>query len=326
MSNENKRIIFMGTPSFAQTVLDALIEAKYTIVLVVSQPNKPVGRKKEFKDTPTVELAKKHNIPVFQPEKLKEGIEEIASYMPDLIITAAYGQFVPTKILELPTYGAINVHGSLLPKYRGGAPIHHAIINGEKETGITIMYMDRKMDAGDIISQSKMKISENDTLDVVYEQMEHLGAKALLETLPAIFSGTNARIAQDETKVTYGLNITREEEKIDFGKEAIEVHNRIRGLSPHPGAYAIYKGKRVKLYVSEVILLEGNDKEMNFNHLVFGTILNFSSEGLDVLTASKDTCIRILEVQLEGKKRMRIKDAYNGLKNIFIEGEQFDES
>ena len=211
----DKRIVFMGTPEFAVPVLNELIK-NYNVVLVVSQPDREKDRKGNLLMTPTKKLAIDYNIDVYQPTKIKEEYEKILNYKPDIIITCAYGQILPNEILNYPKYGCINVHGSLLPKYRGGAPIHHAIINGEKETGITIMYMDSKMDSGDIIYQSKIVIGDNDNLDKIYKEMSFLGARTLLEILPQIFEGTNSRIKQDETLVSFGLNITKEEEKIDF--------------------------------------------------------------------------------------------------------------
>ena len=226
----DKRIVFMGTPEFAIPVLNELIK-NYNVVLVVSQPDREKDRKGNLLMTPTKKLAIDYNIDVYQPTKIKEEYEKILKYKPDIIITCAYGQILPNEILNYPKYGCINVHGSLLPKYRGGAPIHHAIINGEKETGITIMYMDSKMDSGDIIYQSKIEIGDNDNLDKIYKEMSFLGARTLLEILPQIFEGTNSRIKQDETLVSFGLNITKEEEKIDFNQSSLRIHNKIRGLS-----------------------------------------------------------------------------------------------
>ena len=298
----DKRIVFMGTPEFAIPVLNELIK-NYNVVLVVSQPDREKDRKGNLLMTPTKKLAIDYNIDVYQPTKIKEEYEKILNYKPDIIITCAYGQILPNEILNYPKYGCINVHGSLLPKYRGGAPIHHAIINGEKETGITIMYMDSKMDSGDIIYQSKIEIGDNDNLDKIYKEMSFLGARTLLEILPQIFEGTNSRIKQDETLVSFGLNITKEEEKIDFNQSSLRIHNKIRGLSSIPGAYALINDKRMKIYESKLTDIPSKN--------VPGTIVKIDKNGILVSTNDKD--IIITDIKLEGKKRCLVKDFINGI-------------
>lgn len=298
----DKRIVFMGTPEFAVPVLNELIK-NYNVVLVVSQPDREKDRKGNLLMTPTKKLAIDYNIDVYQPTKIKEEYEKLLNYKPDIIITCAYGQILPNEILNYPKYGCINVHGSLLPKYRGGAPIHHAIINGEKETGITIMYMDSKMDSGDIIYQSKIEIGDNDNLDKIYKEMSFLGARTLLEILPQIFEGTNSRIKQDETLVSFGLNITKEEEKIDFNQSSLRIHNKIRGLSSIPGAYALINDKRMKIYESKLTDIPSKN--------VPGTIVKIDKNGILVSTNDKD--IIITDIKLEGKKRCLVKDFINGI-------------
>ncbi len=300
---KDKRIVFMGTPTFAVPVLKSLIE-NYNVVLVVSQPDREKDRKGNILMTPTKEVALENNIPVYQPLKIKEEYQTILDYKPDIIITCAYGQIIPDIILDYPKYGCINVHGSLLPKLRGGAPIHHAIINGDKETGITIMYMASKMDAGDIISQKSLKIEENDNLDYIYNKMSVLGSELLIDTLPSIFNKTNSRIKQDESLVTFGFNIRKEEEKIDFDKSSTDIHNRIRGLSSIPGAYAMLDNKRVKIYESFI-----TDKVSNKEP---GTIIDINKDGMYV--ATKDRIIKITDLKIEGKKRYKIQDFINGVK------------
>ena len=300
---KDKRIVFMGTPTFAVPVLKSLIE-NYNVVLVVSQPDREKDRKGNILMTPTKEVALENNIPVYQPLKIKEEYQTILDYKPDIIITCAYGQIIPDIILDYPKYGCINVHGSLLPKLRGGAPIHHAIINGDKETGITIMYMASKMDAGDIISQKSLKIEENDNLDYIYNKMSVLGSELLIDTLPSIFNKTNSRIKQDESLVTFGFNIRKEEEKIDFDKSSTDIHNRIRGLSSIPGAYAMLDNKRVKIYESFI-----TDKVSNKEP---GTIIDINKDGMYV--ATKDRIIKINDLKIEGKKRCKIQDFINGVK------------
>lgn len=296
-------VIFMGTPSFAVPVLKKLIE-ETNVILLVSQPDREKDRKGNLLPTPTKKVALENNIEVYQPDKIKESYEKITSLKPDIIITCAYGQIIPEEILKYPKYGCINVHGSLLPKLRGGAPIHHAIINGEKVTGITIMYMDKQMDSGDIISQEKIMILDNDTLDIVYEKMSLLGADLLIKTLPKIINGTNQRIKQDEKEVTFGYNITKEEEKIDFSKNSKDIHNRIRGLSSIPGAYCFLDNKRLKIYQSELTTSKSNKS--------YGEITKIDKTGIYVNT--NDYIIKITEMKLEGKKKCFVKDFVNGIK------------
>ena len=210
---KNLKVVFMGTPTFSVPILKTLIEMT-NVLLVVSQPDREKDRKGNLLPTPIKQLAKENNIEVFQPSNIKKEYQKIIDTKPDIIITCAYGQIIPEELLKYPKYGCINVHGSLLPKLRGGAPIHHAIIDGEETTGITIMYMDKKMDSGDIISQREIIIEDNDNLDSLYEKMSYLGRDLLIDTLPSIVNGSNERIKQDQSKVTFGLNITKEEEKI----------------------------------------------------------------------------------------------------------------
>ena len=297
------KVIFMGTPSFAVPVLEKLIK-ETNVILVVSQPDREKDRKGNILPTPTKKLAQENNIEVYQPTKIKEEYQKIISLNPDIIITCAYGQIIPEVILNAPKYGCINVHGSLLPKLRGGAPIHHAIINGDKKTGITIMYMDKQMDSGDIINQEELEILENDTLDIVYEKMSHLGANLLIKTLPSIINGTNQRIKQNDSEVTFGYNITKEEEKIDFTKNSKDIHNRIRGLSSIPGAYCILEDKRLKVYQSEITNTKSNK--------IPGEIIKIDKTGIYVST--NDFIIKLTDIKLEGKKRCLVKDFVNGIK------------
>jgi len=300
---KNIKVIFMGTPTFAVPVLEKLIE-NTNVILVVSQPDREKDRKGNILPTPTKKLAMENNIEVYQPTKIKESYEYITSLNPDIIITCAYGQIIPEEILNCPKYGCINVHGSLLPKLRGGAPIHHAIINGDNKTGITIMYMDKKMDSGDIISQEELEISENEILDTLYEKMSFLGANLLIKTLPSIIEGTNQRIKQDEKEVTFGYNITKEEEKVDFNKNAKDIHNQIRGLSSIPGAYCYLDDKRLKIYLSELTSSKSTDTP--------GKITKIDKTGIFVNT--NDFVIKLIDIKIEGKKRCLVKDFINGIK------------
>ena len=240
------KIIFMGTPEFAVPVLQGLID-HYDVIGVISQPDKLVGRHQELKATPIKELALKYNIPVFQPVKIREEYQMILDLKPDMIVTCAYGQIIPKVILDCPRLGCINVHASLLPKLRGGAPIHKALIDGYNKTGITIMYMDVKMDDGDIISQQETEILDTDNLESLHDRLSEMGKNLLLKTLPSIEEGTNPRIKQNEEEVTFAYNIKREEEHIDFTKSSREVFNLIRGLSPVPSANAILFDQEMKI-------------------------------------------------------------------------------
>ena len=297
------KIVFMGTPDFAVNVLEGLIKNNYEVSLVVSQPDKKVGRKQILTNTPVKKCALENSIEVFQPERIRDDYEKIVSLNPDLIITCAYGQIIPKELLELPKFGAINVHASLLPKLRGGAPIHKAIIDGYKKTGITIMYMDEKMDSGDIISQKEIEISNDDTLGTLHDKLSILGTDLLIETLPSIINGTNKRIKQNEDDVVYAYNIKREEEHIDFNKDSISIYNLIRGLNPIPGAYFLLDNEVVKVYSSRLGTSKNNTK---------GKIINIYKDGIGIST--KDGEIIITEIKPFGKKKMFVKDYLNGIK------------
>lgn len=299
---KNLKVVFMGTPTFSVPVLKELIE-NCNVIMVVSQPDREKDRKGNYLETPTKKLALENHIEIYQPNKIKDEYQKIIDLQPDIIITCAYGQIIPEELLNYPKYGCINVHGSLLPKLRGGAPIHHAIINGDKTTGITIMYMDKLMDSGDIISQKSIPIDKEDTLDTIYEKLSHLGANLLIETLPSIINGTNQRIKQDTSLITFGYNITKEEEKIDFQKDIESVHNLIRGLSSIPGAYCFLDDKRLKVYHSEITSIKSDN--------IPGTISNIDKTGIYVNT--KDYLIKLTDIKLEGKKRCLVKDFINGI-------------
>ena len=307
------RVVFMGTPDFAVSVLQALID-NYDVVGVVSQPDKRVGRHQELKFTPVKELALKYNIPVFQPVKIKEDYEDILGLNPDIIVTCAYGQIIPKAILDFPRLGCINVHASLLPKLRGGAPIHKAIIDGYKTTGITIMYMDCKMDSGDIISQEEIPILDDDNLEKLHDKLSEIGAKLLIETLPSIIDGTNERIKQNLDEVTYAYNIKREEEHIDFSKSSRDVFNLIRGLSPVPSANAILDSKEMKIYDSYIL-----DKEYEG---VPSEIVDIIKDGIVVKTG--DGAVILTSVKPFGKKKMDAKSYVNGYGRDNLIGKVFE--
>lgn len=307
--NKNLKVIFMGTPEFSLNILKSLIE-NTCVIGVVSQPDKLVGRKKELKAPPVKELAIENNIKVFQPIKIKEDYEDILKLEPDMIVTCAYGQLIPEEILNYPKYGCINVHASLLPKLRGGAPIHHAIIDGYKETGITIMYMDKGMDSGDIISQSKIEISELDTYKTLHDKLSILGSNLLIETIPDIINGNINRIKQNIDEVTFGYNIKREEELIDFNKTMDEVYNQIRGLNPDPGSYFLLNEKTIKVFGAS------KEKKLEFQNMENGTIVKVDKKHIYVKV--KDGLIKIEEVMPEGKKRMPVASFLNGVKEDLV--------
>lgn len=306
------KVIFMGTPTFASNILEELIK-RYNVVMVVCQPDREKDRKGNIIYSPCKKLAMENNILVFQPSKIRDEYQKILDMNPDIIITAAYGQIIPSEILDCPRYGAINVHGSLLPKLRGGAPIHHAIMNGDKEIGVTIMYMDKKMDAGDIISQRSIPLTIDMNLDEAYEKLSFIGRDLLIETIPSIINGTNNRIKQDEKEVTFGYNITKEEEKINFDDNALNIYNKIRGLSSIPGAYTIINNKRMKVYSSQITNVKSKGLP--------GVIYDIKNDGIYVST--KDNIIKLTDIKLEGKKRCMVHEFINGIKKEDYIGVRF---
>ena len=297
------KVVFMGTPDFCVPILESLIE-NCKVLGVVTQPDKIVGRKKELKFSPIKELAIKNNLKVFQPVKIRSYYQDILDLNPDIIITCAYGQIIPKEILDYPKLGCINVHASLLPKLRGGAPIHHAIIDGYSETGITIMYMDSGMDSGDIIESSKTIINDDDTVGTLHDRLSIMGRDLLLKTLPSIVNHTNKRIKQNELEVTFGFNIKREEELINFNKSRREVFNKIRGLNPNPGGYFLLNEKIVKVYKVEEIC------NNNYQDKINGEIVKIDKNSFFIKV--ENGLIRVLEIKLEGKKRMSVREFLNG--------------
>ena len=295
------KIVFMGTPDFAVPILEGLIK-NYQVVLVVSQPDKKVGRKQILTPTPVKSKALEYGISVFQPVNIKEDYQKIIDVNPDIIITCAYGQIIPKVLLDYPEYGCINVHASLLPKLRGGAPIHKAIIDGYDKTGITIMYMDVRMDSGDIISQEETKILDSDNLEILHDRLSLMGVELLLKTLPSIFNKTNKRVKQNIDEVTFAYNIKREEEHIDFNKTSKEVFDLIRGLNPAPAANFILDGEEFKVYNSRI----GTSKNETS-----GKIINIYKDGIGVSTLDGE--IILTEVKPAGKKRMLVRDYLNGI-------------
>lgn len=296
----DKKIVFMGTPDFACPVLESLIK-NYEVCLVVSQPDKLVGRKRILTNTPVKQVAINNNIEVFQPEKIKEDYQKIIDINPDIIITCAYGQIIPEELINLPKYGCVNVHASLLPKYRGGAPIHWAKINGDEKTGVTIMYMDKCMDSGDIISQQELIINDEDTTESLFDKLSIMGANLLIETLPSIFNNTNNRIKQDESLVTYAYNIKREDEKVDFNDTGKNIINKIRGLYSWPLANFTIDNLEYKVY----------DAYFEECSVSGPGVIKVDKNNFKI--SCKDGMICITRIKPFGKKEMVIKDFINGI-------------
>jgi len=299
------KIVFMGTPEFSVPVLEGLIQ-NYKVRAIVTQPDRPVGRHGEMSPSPVKRVGLEHTILVLQPEKIKENIEMITSLEPDLIITCAYGQILPKEILNCPRLGCINVHASLLPRLRGGAPIHRAIIEGHRKTGITIMHMGLGMDDGDIISQEEIEIDIKDTASTLHDKLSILGRDLLLKTLPSIINGTSTRTKQDSSKVTLGLNIKREDERIHFSKTKREIYNLVRGLNSWPGAYCLYEGKILKVW-------ECREGEVYNQGLFDGQITAIYEDGFGVKVSNGEVVFTV--VQPEGKKKMTAIDFIHGVAN-----------
>lgn len=297
-------VIFMGTPEFSVNILNSLL-SNTNVIAVVTKPDKLVGRKQELTESAVKKVALENKIKVIQPTKIREEYQSIIDLNPDIIITCAYGQFLPKEILDYPKYGCINVHSSLLPKLRGGAPIHKAIIDGYTTTGITIMYMGAKMDNGDIISQKSIEIDKTDNVATLHDKLSLLGAELLMETLPNIISGQVNRIVQNEEEVTFAYNITREDEHIDFNKTKIEVFNQIRGLNPWPVAYTTLDDEEIKIF--EVII-----GEYLYNEKSNGEIVKLYKDGLGIKVSDGEIILKTIKPS--GKKKMSVRDYINGFK------------
>lgn len=297
---KNLKVIFMGTPDFSVPILNALIDT-CNVIGVVCQPDSVSG-----KLSPIKEIAIAKGIAVFQPVTIKTDYQAILNLKADIIITCAYGQIIPKAILDDPHYGCINVHASLLPKLRGGAPIHRAIINGDTKTGITIMYMAEKMDAGPIIRQQVIDILPTDNVGMLHDRLSILGRDLLIETLPDILSGNIEPIKQNESDVTFAWVIKREDEHLNFSKSKREIYNVIRALNPSPGAYCMIENKVLKVWDART------SDEVHTSDFD-GEIVALYEDGIGVKTTNGE--IIFTEVQLEGRKRMSARDFLNGLKN-----------
>ena len=296
------KIIFMGTPEFSVPILEAL-DQKYDVIAVVTQPDKEVGRHRVLTPTPVKEYATAHNIPVYQPEHIKDEYDNLISLGADLIVTAAYGQFVGMKLLNSPKYRSINCHASLLPLYRGGAPIHQSIKNGDSKTGVSIMYMEKKMDAGDIISTVEVPILDSDNCGTMFNKLSLAGRDLLMDTIPLLIEGKITPIKQDEEKATFAYNVTKEEQLLNFKQTNREVFNHIRAYNPHPIAFFERKNDLIKVYDS----IESNLT----TDLEPGTLFVHEKNHLMVACGNR-TVLELLSIQAPGKKQMSAKDFING--------------
>lgn len=303
------KIVFMGTPDFAAASLQAILNSKHQCQAVFTQPDKPKGRGKKIQMSAVKELALASGLPVYQPAKLRDGkamavLQELA---PDAIVVAAYGRILPQEILDLPRYGCINVHASILPKYRGAAPIHHAIINGEKESGVTIMQMDAGMDTGDILMLEKIKISPEMNTGDLYERLAVTGGSLLIKTLDELEKGTLSSQKQNESQATYAPMLSKEDEVIDWRQPAINLHQKIRGMNPWPGVHTMFRGQRLKIQEACIPLSKDVKPAKTW---VPGEVINTSEEGLLVATGQGQILLR--QVQPAGKKIMPATDFVRG--------------
>lgn len=304
------KIIYMGTPDFAVGPLKALIEAGHEVCAVVTQPDRQKGRGKEMAPSPVKECATEYGLPVLTPVKIKEAeaIEELKKYPADIFVVAAFGQILSEEILNMPKYGCVNIHASLLPKYRGAAPIQWSIIDGEKETGVTIMQMDKGLDTGDILFQKKVPITEEETGASLFDKLAEAGAQLIVEALAKIEIGEVNPVKQDDNNSCYAKMLSKSIGKIDWNKSAVEIERLVRGLNSWPSAYTEYKGKQLKIWKAEVLPhIEGNP----------GTIAKVTKDA--VIVCTKEGALSLLEIQLEGKKRMSTKEFLLG--RTFAEGE-----
>jgi methionyl-tRNA formyltransferase len=305
MNMEKISIVFMGTMDFAVPILKALDE-RYDVVQVITQPDRPFGRKQELKPSAVKAYALSRNLPVFQPEKIRKDYEPVLALKPDLIVVAAFGQMIPKILLDFPPFKCINVHASLLPKYRGGSPMQKSITSGDSETGVTIMFMAEKMDAGDLLAQKSIPILESDTLGTIEEKLALLGSDLLMETLPKVFDKTIVPVPQNESAVTFAYNIKREEEFIDFSRTAKQVFDHVRGFNPRPIASARIDGTTMKLFAVKPVY----EDMTPYSECAFGEIVKITKS--DVLVKVSDGLVALKNIQLEGKKPMDIKALMNG--------------
>jgi methionyl-tRNA formyltransferase len=303
MQPQDLRTVFMGTPAFALQTLQGLIDAGCNLVGVYTQPDRPKGRGKQMAAPPVKELARQHGIPVYQPHKLRqpEVVAELEALAPDLIVVVAYGQILPQSVLDIPTHGCINVHASLLPRYRGAAPINKAIIDGATETGITTMYMDVGLDTGDMLVKKTLTIGAEETAGELHDRLAVLGREAMEETLRQLCAGTLRREAQDDAQSSYAPMMKKEDGRIDWSRSALEVHNQVRGLDPWPGAYTSLDGEMLKL---------ARTTPQDNGDMPPGTVIAADRDGVRIACGSGTLLVR--ELQLAGRKRLGAADFVRG--------------
>lgn len=300
------KVLFMGTPEIAAVILESIIKSNHEVIMVVSQEDKPKGRGKELQMTPVKEVAVRNDIPVFQPHKIKteEAVTELKKYDADIYVVAAYGQILSKEILDIPKYGCINVHASLLPKYRGAAPIQQAVIDGERITGVTIQQMDEGMDTGDMLFKSTVEIAKKETSDSLYDKLAACGASLVVDALNAIEKGDTHPVKQDNSQATYTKMLTKSQGHLSFEKDAVSIERLVRGLNSWPGTYCFINGKTLKVWEADV-LDEDSDGAP-------GTVA--SSDGGRLIVNTADKKLEITTLQLEGKKRMDTKSFLLGYK------------
>ncbi len=303
MQPQELRTVFMGTPDFALQTLQGLIDAGCNLIAVYTQPDRPKGRGKQLAAPPIKELALQYNIPVYQPLKLRqpEAVAELEALAPDLIVVVAYGQILPKSVLDIPRYGCINVHASLLPRYRGAAPINKAIIDGETETGITTMYMDVGLDTGDMLVKKTLSIGPQETAGELHDRLAVLGRETMAETLQQLCAGTLQRQVQDNDQSTYAAMMKTEDGRIDWNRPAVEVHNQIRGLDPWPGAYTSLDGELLKLARTSPEVTAGGNP---------GSIISADNNGVRIACSTGTLLVK--ELQLAGRKRLPAADFLRG--------------
>ena len=292
------KVVFMGTPDFAVGALEAIIKAGHEVTGVVTQPDKPKGRGKELQISPVKACALEHGIEVFQPEKIKapDAVSKLRRFEADIFVVAAFGQILSKEILEMPKFGCVNIHASLLPKYRGAAPIQWAVIDGEEESGVTIMQMNEGLDTGDILMQEKVKLSPKETGASLFDKLAECGASLIVGALPKIEKGELKPEKQDDDKSSYAKMLKKDFGKLDFSQEAVVLERKIRGLNSWPSAYTYYKGKTLKIWDADVDTDVDTDAACGF-------VCAVSKDSFSIMT--KKGCLVIKEVQLEGKKRMK---------------------
>ena len=294
------KVVYMGTPDFAVAPLEAIIKAGHEVIAVVTQPDKQRGRGKEVQMTPVKECALSHGIPVLQPVKIKEkeAVEELKKYSADIFVVAAFGQLLSEEILQMPKYGCVNIHASLLPKYRGAAPIQWAILDGEEKTGVTIQQMEKGLDTGDILFVKEVALDKKETGESLYDKLTHVGADLIVAALASIEKGDVHPKKQDDALSCYASRLTKDMGKIDFSKDAVVIERLIRGLNSWPSAYTFYRGKTLKIWDADVTDAETDQKP--------GTVLRVTKDAVEVATGKGTLLLK--EVQLEGKKKVAVKD------------------